>query len=63
MQSIKEIENSIGGRPKIKNKKVRISVYLSQDEHIKLKNFTEQYSFSISNYVRLLILKNLGNLD
>lgn len=63
MQTIKEIENSIGGRPEAKNKKVRISVYLSQDEHKRLKAFTEQYSFSMSNFVRLLILRNLGSQD
>lgn len=63
MQSIQEIEHSLGGRPKVKEKKVRISVYLSKEEHQTLKIFCEQYSFSISQYVRLIILKNLGSLD
>lgn len=63
MQTIQEIEHSLGGRPRAKEKKVRISVYLSKTEHETLKSFCEQYSFAISNYVRLLILKKLGNLD
>lgn len=63
MQTIKEIENSIGGRPEVKKKKVRISVYLSKEEHTKLKSLCEQYSFSMSHFVRLLILRNLGSQD
>ncbi|MGB1227649.1 MAG: ribbon-helix-helix domain-containing protein [Poseidonibacter sp.] len=63
MQSIKEIEDSLGGRPRVKEKKVRVSVYLSKEEHKTLKKFCEEYSFSISQYVRLIILRNLGSLD
>lgn len=63
MQTMKEIENSLGGRPKVKSKKIRIPIYLKEEEYTKLKDFCSKNSLSMSHFVRLLILKDLGSQD
>jgi RNA-splicing ligase RtcB len=54
MQTLKELQHSIGGRPKFKlqRKKVRLSFYLDIREAQKLKNYAEANDKSLSQVVR-----------
>jgi len=54
MQTLSELEHSIGGRPKMKlrRKKVRLSFYLGVKENEKLKKYADSHEKSISQVVR-----------
>ncbi len=54
LQTLKELEDSIGGRPKFKlrKKKVRLSFYLGIKECEYLKAYAATHELSISEIVR-----------
>ena len=52
-----EIENSIGGRPKKANTKVRLSFYLTEKEAHDLKIFSLSRDKSVSLIMRELVQK------
>ena len=54
MQTLSELEHSIGGRPKMKlcRKKVRLSFYLGVRENENLKKYADSHDKSISQVVR-----------
>lgn len=58
LQSLSEIENSIGGRPK-QYKKVRMTFYLSEDEAKRLKIQTRDDDKTVSQVMRALVRKCL----
>jgi hypothetical protein len=57
MQTLEELQNSIGGRPKIKlrRKKVRLSFYLDIREAELLKTHAEANDKTISKVIRELL--------
>lgn len=54
LQTLKELEDSIGGRPKfqLRQKKVRLSFYLGMRECEYLKAYATTHELSISEIVR-----------
>ena len=54
LQTLKELEDSIGGRPrfKLRQKKVRLSFYLGMRECECLKAYATTHELSISEIVR-----------
>lgn len=54
MQTLSELEHSIGGRPKMKlrRKKVTLSFYLGVKENEHLKKYADKNDKSISQIVR-----------
>ncbi len=52
-----EIENSIGGRPRLASKKVRLSFYLTEQEAHDLKIFSLSRDKSVSMIMRELVQK------
>lgn len=52
LQTLDEIERSIGGRPKVKNTKVRIDFYMLQNDADKLKQLAENKGLALSQFVR-----------
>lgn len=54
LQTLKELEDSIGGRPKfqLRQKKVRLSFYLGLRECEYLKAYADTHELSISEIVR-----------
>lgn len=60
MQTLEELEASIGGRPLSANKKCRMTFYLNSDEAIKLKLYAIEKDTTVSKIVRNL-LKPLVN--
>jgi hypothetical protein len=64
LQTLSDIEQSFGGRPKSSNPKVRHSFYLNQEESELLKEYAIKNDFSVSEMVRRLIrplIKSMGN--
>ena len=63
MQTLEELQNSIGGRPKFKlrRKKVRLSFYLDIREAEFLKAYAEANDKTISKVVRELLKPLLNN--
>lgn len=55
LQTLSDIEHSIGGRPKKAQQKVRLSVYLSPLEAKQFKIKSEQQGISVSQMIRDLI--------
>ena len=55
MQTLSELEHSIGGRPKMKlrRKKVRLSFYLGVKEAKRLRVYADKKDKSISDVVRV----------
>ena len=60
LQSLADLEKSIGGRPKRGNTKARITFYLSKEEVHKLRYSAEQTDRSISEIVRKLVVEYLS---
>lgn len=58
LPTFKEIENSIGGRPK-KKRKIRLSFYLTPQENDELRSLSFSTDISVSTLVRKLIIKHL----
>lgn len=57
IQTLQEIEDSIGGRAKTGNRKVRLTFYLSPSEASELKQFSLTEDKSISEIVRSSLKK------
>ena len=55
LETLNEIEKSIGGRPKSANPKVRLSFYLSPCEAEQLKMYVVKSDSTVSEIVRRLI--------
>lgn len=60
LQTLKELDNAIGGRPPLPRKKCRLSFYLAPDEALKLKANAIKTDTTVSKIVRNL-LKPLVN--
>ncbi len=58
LQTLDEIEQSIGGRPHKSQPKVRLSVYLSPPEARQLQSESDHQDVSISQVIRSLIHQN-----
>jgi hypothetical protein len=58
MQTLSELEHSIGGRPKMKlrRKKVRLSFYLGVLEAENLKEYADNHDKSTSQIIRELLI-------
>ena len=52
LQTMEEIENAIGGRPRLQNSKVRIDFYVLQDDALKLKQIANSKGLALSQLVR-----------
>ncbi|WP_182218780.1 hypothetical protein, partial [Colwellia sp. BRX8-3] len=57
IQTLKEIEHSIGDRAKSDNRKVRLTFYLNPSEARFLKDYASNNDQSISEVVRRLLKK------
>lgn len=55
LETLNEIEKSIGGRPKSPNPKVRLSFYLSTTEAEELKIYVVKNDLTVSEMVRSLV--------
>ena len=62
LQTLKEIEDAIGGRPPLANKKLRLSFYLNEKETQKLKAYTLENDISVSSLVRDLLKPLLSKI-
>lgn len=58
LQTLDEIEQSIGGRPRKSQPKVRLSVYLLPSEARQLQNESDHQGVSMSQIIRTLIRQN-----
>ncbi len=59
LQTLNEIEQSIGGRPRKFQPKVRLSVYLSPSEARQLQTESDHQGVSMSQIIRSLIRQNV----
>jgi len=59
LQSLSDLEKSIGGRPKSDKKKVRMTFYLSEDEAQLLRAKATEKSLGMSQLVRTLVTVEL----
>ena len=55
LQTLKELESAIGGRPALPSKKCRLSFYLVPDEAQKLKAHAIKQDTTVSKIVRNLL--------
>jgi len=55
MQTLEELEASIGGRPPSANKKCRMTFYLNSGEAMKLKLYAIENDTTVSKIVRNLL--------
>ena len=55
MQTLEELEGSIGGRPLSANKKCRMTFYLNTDDAVKLKVYAVELDTTVSKIVRNLL--------
>lgn len=55
LKTFAEVEQTIGGRPKVENTKVRMSFYVSQTEATLLKSLAAKEARPVSQLVRLII--------
>ncbi|MDA0148169.1 plasmid mobilization protein [Vibrio sp. LaRot3] len=56
LPSIEEVERSVGGRPKLEERKVRVSFYIKPVEAEVLRQKALERDMSISEYVRKMIV-------
>ncbi len=56
LQTLKDVERSIGGRPKLESTKVRLTFYLSKKEACQLKLIANREGISVSRIMRDLAL-------
>lgn len=61
-QTLRELEQSIGGRPGTNRSKVRLSLYLSQAEADLLKARAQREDQSVSQTIRSIIKHHLTML-
>lgn len=59
IQTIKQIEHAIGGRPKSAKPKIRLSVYLTHNEADELRALADKGSVSVSSFIRVIIKKQI----
>ena len=57
--NLKSIEKSIGGRPKTKSQKVRLSFYINEKESEKLKALALSRDVPVSGLVRELVQREI----
>ena len=62
LPTIADVENSVGGRPKLDNPKVRLSFYLSPDEEQQLRSLAQVTSTSMSSIVRMIVKIHIDSL-
>ena len=63
LQTIEEIERSIGGRPQGAQRKIRMSVYLSPQTAQAIQKRVDQLDLTTSQYIRGLIKLDVANTD
>lgn len=63
LQTLSDIEQSFGGRPKTSDLKVRHSFYLNQEESELLKNYATKNDFSVSEMVSRLIRPIIKSIE
>ena len=59
MNVFKEMEDAIGGRPKKKERKVKMYFYVTVEEREQIKELSEETDLSISSIVRLAMKDRL----
>ncbi|HEY9029761.1 MAG TPA: ribbon-helix-helix domain-containing protein [Kangiella sp.] len=52
IQSLDELEHSIGGRPRTDNKKTRIVFYIDKKDHALLREYAQEFDIPISEIAR-----------
>ncbi len=62
LQTQAEIEHAIGGRPRMKNSKVRIDFYVLQDDALKLKQIADSKGLALSQLVRSITREYLNQV-
>lgn len=62
LQTLKELESTIGGRPPLPSKKCRLSFYLVPDEALKLKAYAIKQDTTVSKIVRNLLKPLVSSL-
>lgn len=60
LQTIEEIEQSIGGRPQGAQRKIRMSVYLSPQAAQAIQKRVDQLDMTISHYIRELVKQDVA---
>lgn len=60
LQTLDEVERSIGGRPRQAQQKVRLSVYLLPAEAQDIRERAERQGLSTSMLLRLLVLEHVN---
>lgn len=60
LQTLEEIEHSIGGRPRSKSAKVRIDFYVNEEDATKLKQQAVTKGLALSQLVRSVIREHLA---
>lgn len=63
MQSFEEIEQQLGGRPKKEDTKVRLTFYVNQREHMKIKALCKADDISLSALMRQLVLEHIDKRE
>ena len=64
LKTLTQLERSVGGRPKVNNPKIRVSVYLTQSETDQLKILAVQEARPVSQIIRHILINHLKpNLD
>jgi len=62
VQTLNQLEHAIGGRPKLRRKKVRLSFYLSPNEAKQLKVYADNHDKTVSEIIRGLLKPTLTKL-
>ena len=60
LQTLSQLEKSVGGRPKMVEPKVRMSFYLTQTESEQLRSLSEDEARPLSQQVRQIIREYLS---
>jgi len=60
IQTLSQLEHAIGGRPKLRRKKIRLSFYLSPNEAKQLKVYADSQDKTVSELVRGLLKQVLA---
>ena len=60
LQTLSQLEQSVGGRPKVVESKVRMSFYLTQTESAQLRALSNDEARPLSQQVRQIIREYLS---
>lgn len=60
LQTLSQLERSVGGRPKVAEPKVRMSFYLTQTESERLRSLSDDEARPLSQQVRQIIREYLS---